>query len=77
LRELLSDDLWVQTLPRFSSPKLRIGQPWLADELRFATAWRDQAPASPAGYLLKAQQVNGQVAWSSPIWFEDSDKAAR
>ena len=30
----------------------------------------DQA-AGPAYYYLRVTQENGQLAWSSPIWFED------
>jgi len=71
LGELLKHDLWAQVLPRFSAPKLRIGCPWRVDELRFDTTWCDPAPCGEDFYMLKVQQANGQMAWSTPIWFSD------
>jgi hypothetical protein len=69
LRELLRDDAWAAIAPRFSAPKLRLGQPFR--HLRFETTWRDPAPTGDDFYLLKVQQANGQMAWSTPIWFSD------
>ena len=70
LADLYRDDAWAKPLARFSSPRLRIGQAHRADAIAFRTEWRDPAPAAPATYIIKAQQKNGQCAWTSPILFK-------
>lgn len=40
-------------------------------EAHYALAGRFVEPAvGPAFYYLRATQDNGQLAWSSPVWFE-------
>jgi hypothetical protein len=72
IAELLQDDRWCSVLPRFSAPKLRIGRPYPISALAFQQTWTDPVAELqlPTGdfYVLKVQQTNGQLAWSSPIW---------
>lgn len=69
LSELFLDDVWGKPLERFSSPRIRIGQAHSAQSLAFRAQWRDAAPGR-AAYVVKAQQKNGQCAWTSPILSE-------
>ncbi len=69
LDELLCDDAWGMPLERFSSPRLRVGQAHLAEAISFRATWRDPAPGQRDLYMVKAQQHNGQIVWSSPILF--------
>jgi len=69
--ELLREDFWAKVSPRFSAPRIRIAGPVAAEAVRFRTAWRDEDPSARDSYLIKAQQANGQIAWSSPILFAD------
>jgi hypothetical protein len=71
LGEILRDDVWAQSDPRFSSPKLRIGSSFRSDNLRFSANWSDPHSSGEDFYMLKVQQANGQMAWSTPIWFSD------
>ncbi|MEO7649912.1 MAG: DUF3604 domain-containing protein [Bryobacteraceae bacterium] len=53
----------------FSAPKIRIGRPYASEALRFRANWKDEHPGRDDFYMVKAQQRNGQCAWSSPLWF--------
>ena len=72
--------------PSFSIGELLQGrQGWRVDELpTWIVAHRalpealctlhgrfSDAATDPAYYYLRVTQENGQLAWSSPIWFED------
>ncbi len=70
IMDLFSDDAWGCPLERFSSPRIRIGRALAREDLRFGALWRDEDAAGEDFYILKAQQKNGQIAWSSPLFFE-------
>jgi len=69
LGDLVEDDAWDRVYERFSAPRVRLGRPWGIENLCFESTWTD--PAGRATYVVKAQQANGHLAWSSPILFED------
>jgi hypothetical protein len=35
-----------------------------------ALAWTDEY-AAPAYYTVRLEQMDGNIAWSSPVWFRD------
>ncbi len=70
MMDLLSDEAWGRPLERFSSPRIRIGRAFTREDLRFRTLWTDEEAAGEDFYILKAQQKNGQIAWSSPLFFD-------
>ena len=35
--------------------------------------WRDRVPAGENHYYIRVSQMNGQMAWSSPIWVRGVD----
>jgi len=76
LGELLRDDAWGKVLPRFSSPRIRMGRAYAQHDLAFRAAWEDLAPGERDLYIVKAQQRNGQLAWTSPMLFATSEKEA-
>lgn len=67
--ELCGDDVWGMLVPRFSSPRIRLGHAWRVDELRFTAAYRDHSPGPRDTYVFKARQTNGQLVWASPFLF--------
>jgi len=69
LAELALDDVWGAIVPRFSSPRIRLGHAWALDELRFETVYRDTLPGPHDTYVFKARQTNGQMVWASPFLF--------
>ena len=74
LADLGGDDVWGAVMPRFSSPRLRLGHAWSKSALHFAGVYRDENPGRRDTYVFKARQVNGQMAWTSPILFDqDAD----
>lgn len=52
----------------FSAPKIYLGLAHGASETHFTGEWTDPSPGGDEFYLVKVQQRNGQIAWSSPIW---------
>jgi hypothetical protein len=66
--ELAHRDRYVSAFDRFSSPKLKVHSVIPAAERTLALSLVD-ADARPGDfYLLKVEQENGQMAWTSPIW---------
>ncbi len=55
--------------PVFSAPQLKIHPLCSGTESCFEKEWVDPRPASSDSYFVKVVQKNGQMAWSSPIWF--------
>ena len=70
LAALAEDDAWCMPLERISSPRLRVGSSRRAEEMAFRGQWQDPSSSGRATYMLKAQQANGQCAWTSPILCE-------
>ncbi len=68
LGELLHRDEWRCISQTFSAPKIRLGQAYHHSKTRFSLAWTDPRPGESDWYLVKVQQKNGHIAWSSPIW---------
>lgn len=69
LSTLIADDVWGKPFARFSSPRLRIGQARSPSSLAFAATWHDPEPGERDTYMIKVQQKNGQLAWTSPMLF--------
>lgn len=69
LSPLAEDDAGDALLERFSSPRIRIGRALSARDLAFHSTWRDPCPAARDTYILKVQQRNGQLVWTSPMLF--------
>jgi hypothetical protein len=69
MRELIADDHAEPVLDRFSSPRLRVGRALACADLAFGADWTDLTPTPHDTYFIKAQQTNGQIAWTSPILF--------
>ena len=70
LEQLIVDDISGMPLDRFSSPKIRLGRALNKGCLRFRKQWKDAHPGERDSYIGKAQQKNGQIAWTSPILFQ-------
>jgi uncharacterized protein DUF3604 len=66
--ELMQRDEWRCLSEQFSAPKIRLGQVHHHSETMFAVDWTDPDPGEADWYLVKVQQKNGHIAWSSPIW---------
>jgi hypothetical protein len=66
--ELRQRTAWGTIAKAFSAPKICLGPAHAESELRFAGEWTDPAPGNDDFYLVKVQQKNGHIAWSSPIW---------
>jgi len=73
LATLAQDDVWGMPLERFSSPRICLARAWDAEGISFRGQWEDAACARAAAYVVKAQQRNGQCAWSSPIFFDGKE----
>jgi hypothetical protein len=71
LAELKNDDLWGAILPRFSSPKIRLGRARAKSELDFESTYRDENPGMRDTYVFRARQSNGHTVWASPFLFAD------
>jgi hypothetical protein len=71
IRQLQGDDQWGAVLPRFSSPRIRIGRAYQKENLAFKYTWKDEKKPERDFYILKAQQKNGQTGWSSPLFFQE------
>lgn len=71
LAELATDDVWGAIVPRFSSPRIRLGRAWAVDALRFEGAYRDEFPGPHDSYVITVRQTNGQMAWASPFLFRE------
>lgn len=69
LAELAVDDVWGALVPRFTSPRIRLGHAWEIDALRFNGSYGDESPGPHDTYVFKARQTNGQMAWASPFLF--------
>jgi hypothetical protein len=68
IAELQQKTLCSEILRFFSAPKISLGLARGESETRIAGEWTDPAPGADDWYLLKLQQQNGHIAWSSPIW---------
>jgi hypothetical protein len=68
LGDLSTRAAWGTVADAFSAPKVCLGPAHSESELRFADEWTDPQPGADDFYLVKVQQKNGQLAWSSPIW---------
>jgi hypothetical protein len=68
LDELLGRDAWAGISEVFSAPKVCLGRAHPCGELRFDVDWMDPEPGEGDWYLVKVQQKNGHIAWSSPAW---------
>jgi len=68
LGTLLERDAWAAVSDVFSAPRIRLGQLHACGETRLEGEWLDGEPAEGDWYLLRVQQRNGHIAWSSPIW---------
>jgi len=62
-------DVSEDILPVFSAPKLKIHALCPVQSLRMVKDYQDERPGSRDFYLVKVLQENGQMAWSSPMWF--------
>ncbi len=71
LADLLQRDEWAAISDVFSAPRIRLGQAHGWSETRLSGTWTDPHPGADDWYLLRVQQANGQMAWSSPIWCRD------
>jgi hypothetical protein len=71
LGDLLAGDQWAAISEIFSAPRIRLGQTHGFSETRLSGTWTDEQPGSNDWYMLRVQQANGQMAWSSPIWCRD------
>jgi hypothetical protein len=65
---LLERTEWGTIAKAFSAPKICMGLAHGRSETHFTGEWTDPAPGNDDFYLVKVQQKNGQMAWSSPIW---------
>lgn len=68
--ELLRDDVWGAIVPRFTSPRIRLGHAWARDEHCFEAVYRDEAPGTHDTYVFKVRQANGHMVWTSPFLFK-------
>jgi len=66
--ELLQRTQWGEIARFFSAPKMFLGLAHGESETNVSDEWTDPAPGGDDWYLVKAQQKNGHIAWSSPIW---------
>jgi len=67
--ELISGTICQDLVNEFISPKISLSVQAAGAETLVGGEFCDNEESSPAWYLLKAQQRNGQIAWASPIWF--------
>lgn len=74
ISELLRKDLWSSISKRFSAPKIRLGHALENTEVSLNYQWTDPEPSENDFYLVKVQQKNGHIAWSSPIWCRNQSK---
>lgn len=68
MESLLREDRWTAISDVFSSPRLCIGNAAGSSQTTVNTVWTDPNPGGNDWYLVKVQQKNGHIAWSSPIW---------
>ncbi len=66
-QELSEKDLWLQHGDEFSSPVMKLGAYSPLNCLESRGKWRDSEIKSGDWYMLKVQQKNGHIAWTSPI----------
>lgn len=63
------NDTHLSLYESFTSPQLKIHRFFSEPALSFTQEWHDDAPGCDDFYYVKVIQQNGQIAWSSPIWF--------
>ncbi len=67
IKDLLEKDFWLRHGNEFSSPVMKIGGYSPRNLLDVSGKWRDPEMQSGDWYMLKVQQKNGHIAWTSPI----------
>lgn len=68
LAEIREATPWAAITAAFSAPKLCLSGCHAIGETRQAIQWDDETDSTPAFYMVKVQQRNGQCAWSAPIY---------
>jgi Protein of unknown function (DUF3604) len=68
ITDLFHDDCMMAVSDSFSAPKIRLGQACCKADTDCSFEWNDHNSKSGDFYMLKVQQKNGHIAWSSPIW---------
>ena len=66
--ELAHEDRHVSAFDLFSSPKVKVHALIDTGERSMMVETEDDQAARGDFYILKVEQENGQLAWSSPIW---------
>jgi hypothetical protein len=66
--DLVERDLYLSAFDRFSSPKVKVHALVSSAERCVCGSISDSQGRAGDFYLLKVEQKNGQMAWSSPIW---------
>ena len=67
LQKLLTDS-FDMPLGRFGLPFFQIERAISQDQMQVEAAWEDDS-AEPVFYYARAKLINGQMGWTSPIWF--------
>jgi Protein of unknown function (DUF3604) len=66
-QELSEKDFWIQHNDSFSSPVMKIGSYSPLNAIELKGKWCDKEMKSGDWYMLKVQQKNGHIAWTSPM----------
>jgi Protein of unknown function (DUF3604) len=66
-QELSEKDFWLRHGDEFSSPVMKLGSYSPLNTLELRGEWHDPEMKSGDWYMLKVQQKNGHIAWTSPI----------
>jgi len=66
-QELSEKDFWLRNDDEFFSPIMKLGMYSPLNTLESRGKWRDPEMQSGDWYMLKVQQKNGHIAWTSPI----------
>lgn len=66
-RDLVDRDAWLLHADGFSDPRLKLGAYAPGHLLEFRGSWPDPSMRAGDWYLLKVQQQDGHLAWTSPI----------
>ena len=62
------DDLQSPDPIYFNAWKIKVHQAWPIEAWRVQCAFEDEPPPGTNAYYVRVSQLNGQRAWSSPIW---------
>ena len=52
----------------YNAWKLKVHQAWPTDAYRVVCAFRDDPPGGVHSYYVRVSELNGQMAWTSPVW---------